>query len=580
MAMTPNSPLAGNPLVVQARTAVSNVLRMGDQPALRRALPAVMIMGVTVLALAAWALLREPSRMSLYPGLAEAEKSRVFDALNTSRIDVTVDQVTGEILVPSADFHRAKMLLAAQGMPEAMPDGDTVLTDLPMGASRSVEAARLRQAQELELARSITEIASVQGARVHLALPERSAFLRDQEPPRASVFLQLASGRVMDQAQVEAIVNLVSSSVPGMARGDVTVVDQMGRLLSRGSDDAGAMVTDRQLQQRMEVEKLYRQRIEALLTPIAGAGNLSVQVTVDMDFTQSSITEERVDPNGTALTSEQSEETENSEGAAKGIPGAVSNTPPNQADLAAVAAASSATGPVNTPVNGARQVPTNRTSGVTRTFEVSRTVETTQPATATIKKVSAAILMRAIPSTVPLAEGETAPPALPDALKADLERLAQSAIGFDAARGDSVVVMAQPFMEEVVVDTAPMDYSWLPEAARQFGLIVLIAIVALGIIKPMLARGPVPVAVTGAGGQGTVTLGPVPGVEVGEGETLDDVQARLEARRTRLTQAALGSSATREEKFAVLRQIAAEDPARIASVLQRMMKDELDTTVS
>lgn len=574
MAMTPNSPLAGNPLVAQARNAVSNVLRMGDQPALRRAMPAVMIMVVTVLALAAWALLREPSRMSLFPGLAEAEKARVFDALTSARIDVTVDQVTGEMLVPSADFHKAKMLLASQGLPEAMPGGDAVLTDLPMGASRSVEAARLRQAQEVELAGSITEIASVQGARVHLALPERSAFLRDQEPPRASVFLQLASGRVMEQAQVEAIVNLVSSSVPGMARGDVTVVDQMGRLLSRGSDDAGTLVTDRQLQQRMEVEKVYRQRIEALLTPIAGVGNLSVQVTVDMDFTQSSITSERVDPNGTAISSEQSEMSESTEGVAKGIPGAVSNTPPNQGTLAAPDAA-----PVNAPVNGEKPVPTNRTSGTTKTYEVSRTVETTQPATATIRKVSAAILMRAVPSTVPLAEGETAPPALPEALKADLERLAQSAIGFDATRGDSVVVMAQPFMEEPLIDAAPADYSWLPEAARQVGLIALIAIVALGIIRPMLTRSPM----TGeaiANGPSSVSIGGVPGVEVGEGETLDDVQARLEARRSKLTQAALGSSATREEKFAVLRQIAAEDPARIASVLQRMMKDELDTSVS
>lgn len=574
MAMTPNSPMAGNALVAQARNAVSNVLRMGDQPALRRALPAVMIMVVTVLALAAWALLREPARMTLYPGLAEGEKSRVFDALTSARIDATVDQATGEVLVPSADFHKAKMLLASQGLPEAMPDGAAVLTDLPMGASRSVEAARLRQAQELELAGSITEIASVQGARVHLALPERSAFLRDQEPPRASVFLQLASGRVMEQAQVEAIVNLVSSSVPGMARGDVTVVDQMGRLLSRGSDDAGSLVTDRQLQQRMEVEKVYRQRIEALLTPIAGLGNLSVQVTVDMDFTQSSITEERVDPNGTAIRTEQSESSESNEGLARGIPGAVSNTPPNQGNLAAPE-----TAPVNAPVNGEKPVPTSRTSGTTKTYEVSRTVETTQPATATIKKVSAAILMRAIASTVPLAEGETAPPALPDALKADLERLAQSAIGFDASRGDTVVVMAQPFMEEAVIETALTDYSWLPEAAKQVGLIAVIAIVALGIIRPLLTRSPL----TGempASRSSSVSIGGVPGVEVGEGETLDDVQARLEARRSKLTQAALGSSATREEKFAVLRQIAAEDPARIASVLQRMMKDELDTSVS
>ncbi len=576
MAMTPNSPLAANPLVVQARAAVSNVLRMGDQPAMRRALPAVMIMVVTVLALLTWMVLREPARMTLYPGLAEGEKSRVFDALNAARVDVTVDQVTGEILVPSSDFHRAKMLLAAQGLPEAMPDGEQVLSDMPMGTSRSVEAAKLRQSQELELARSITEIASVQGARVHLALPERSAFLRDQEPPRASVFLQLAAGRVMEASQVEAIVNLVSSSVPGMARGDVTVVDQMGRLLSRGSDEAGSLVTDRQLQQRIEVEKLYRQRIEALLTPITGAGNLSVQVTVDMDFTQSQITKEQVDPTGSVLKSEQVEESESHEPGAKGIPGAVSNTPPNQGALAAANAAAQA--PVNQPVNGEKPIPSNRTSGQTRTYEVSRTVETTQPAMGQIRKVSAAIVLRA-PPVAAVAEGQTPPPALPDTLRADLERLTQSAIGFDAGRGDSVVITAQPFVEEPVIEDVPADYSWLPEAARQFGLIALIAIVALGIIRPMLTRSPA-VAEALPAGQTGVTLGPVPGVEVREGESLDDVTARLEARRAKLAQAALGASATREEKFAVLRQIAAEDPARIASVLQRMMKDELEQTVS
>jgi flagellar M-ring protein FliF len=197
--------------------------------------------------------------------------------------------------------------LASEGLPTSMPDANAVLTELPMGASRSVEGARLRQAQELELARSINEISAVAQARVHLALPEKSAFLRDTQPPRASVFLQLAQGRMLEPSQVEAIVNLVSTSVPGMARGDVAVVDQMGRLLSRGSDDPAAVVSDRQLQHRLEVEKLYRERIEAMLTPIAGPGNLSVQVTVDMDFTQSQITEERVDPTGTALRSEQSE---------------------------------------------------------------------------------------------------------------------------------------------------------------------------------------------------------------------------------------------------------------------------------
>jgi len=566
MAMTP-VPVNGNPLVAQVRGAVSQVLRMGNQPALRRAFPAILILTVGVLAVGGWLILKEPARMVLFPGLAEADKARVMDALSAAGIDAAVDSLTGEVEVPSADYHAARMQLAAQGLPTSMPSADAVLTELPMGASRSVEGARLKQAQELDLARSITEIKAVSQARVHLALPEKSAFLRDTQPPRASVFLQLAPGRVLEASQVEAIVNLVSTSVPGMARGDVTVVDQMGRLLSRGSDDPAAVVSDRQLQHRLEVETLYRERIEALLTPIAGPGNLSVQVTVDMDFTQSQITEERVDPNGTALRSEQSEMTENSEPAARGIPGAVSNTPPNQADLAAAGEADPA-------VAGEAGAVTSRSSGTTKNYEVSRTVETTQPATARITRINAAILLRGIPQP-PAEEGAKPPPLLPPALKADLEALTQTAIGFDSTRGDTITITAQPFMDEIVVET-PTDLSWLPEATRQFALIALIAIVALGIIRPLLTRvswhseNPVAAATVQAGG--------VAGVEVADGDSLDDVQARLEARRAKLTSAALGANVSREEKFAVLRQIVAEDPARIASVLQRMMKDDMNQT--
>jgi flagellar M-ring protein FliF len=564
----------GNPMVAQVRGAVSHVLRMGNQPALRRAFPAILILTVTVLSVGGWLILREPARMTLFPGLAEADKARVMDALNAAGIDAAVDSLTGEVEVTAADYHKARMQLAAQGLPTSMPDADAVLTDLPMGASRSVEGARLKQAQELELARSITEISAVTQARVHLALPEKSAFLRDTQPPRASVFLQLAAGRVLEASQVEAIVNLVSTSVPGMARGDVTVVDQMGRLLSRGSDDPAAVVSDRQLQHRLEVERLYRERIEALLTPIAGPGNLSVQVTVDMDFTQSHITEERVDPNGTALRSEQSEMTENSEPAARGIPGAISNTPPNQADLAAAGGAGQDATAANTAAAGASPAAMNRSSGTTRNYEVSRTVETTQPASARITRINAAILLRGVPQP-PAEEGAEPPPLLPPALKADIEALAQTAIGFDAERGDTITITAQPFMDEIVVE-APTDLSWLPEATRQFALIALIAIVALGIIRPLLTKvswhseNPVAAAAVQTGG--------VPGVEVADGDSLDDVQARLEARRAKLTSAALGANVSREEKFAVLRQIVSEDPARIASVLQRMMKDDLNQT--
>ncbi|OYU17538.1 MAG: flagellar M-ring protein FliF [Rhodobacteraceae bacterium PARR1] len=558
---------SGNPLVAQARGVLSNVLRMGDQPAVRRALPAMLILSVAVLGLAAFVLLRQPSTMTLYPGLAEADKARVMEALTAAGITASVDSMTGEVEVATAEYHKARMELASKGLPSSMPDADTVLGELPMGASKSVEGARLRQAQELELARSITEISAVAIARVHLALPEKTAFLRDSQPPRASVFLQLAPGRALEASQVEAIVNLVSSSIPGMARGDVTVVDQMGRLLSRGSDDPMAMVSDRQLQHRIEMERLYKQRIEALLTPITGPGNLSVQVTVDMDFTQSQITEEKVDPQGRALLSEEETSTENSEPPARGVPGAVSNTPPVQANVAPVGGAAPA-------ATAAPQTATNRSQAATRNYEVSKTVSTTQPQTAKITRISAAILLRAAP-TVTAADGTTTQPALPPDLKADLEKLTQNAIGFDIDRGDSIIIAAQPFVEEAQMVEAGTDLTWLPEATKQLVLLAGIAIVALGIVRPLLGR--ISTTPDAPASQATpMGYAGLPGVEVGEGESLDDVQARLEARRAKLASAALGANVAREDKFAVLRQIAQEDPARIASVLQRMMKDEID----
>lgn len=555
-------------MVAQARGVLSNVLRMGDQPAVRRALPAVLILSVAVLGLAAFVLLRQPSTMTLYPGLAEADKARVVEALTAAGITASVDSMTGEVEVATAEYHKARMELASKGLPSSMPDANTVLGELPMGASKSVEGARLRQAQELELAQSITEISAVATARVHLALPEKTAFLRDSQPPRASVFLQLAPGRALEMSQVEAIVNLVSSAVPGMARGDVTLVDQMGRLLSRGSDDPMAMVSDRQLQHRIEMEHLYKQRIEALLTPITGPGNLSVQVTVDMDFTQSQITEEKVDPQGSALLSEEETTTENSEPPARGVPGAVSNSPPVQANVAPVGGAA--------PAAASAQAATNRSQAATRNYEVSKTVSTTQPQTAKITRISAAILLRAAPA-VAAEDGTMTQPALPADLKADLEKLTQTAIGFDGGRGDSIIIAAQPFVEEPQLVEAGMDMTWLPEATKQLVLLAGIAIIALGIVRPLLGR--MSTTPEAPPSQATpMSFAGLPGVEVGEGESLDDVQARLEARRAKLATAALGANVAREDKFAILRQIAQEDPARIASVLQRMMKDEIDPT--
>ena len=539
----------------QAGNALTSLRTMARQPAVQRALPAILIVAIMVFGLMAWAFLSEPSRTALYPGLPEAEKAQMLEVLTSGGINSVVDNRTGDIAVASSDYYRARMMLASAGLPQSVPAGSDVISQLPMGASRSVEGARLRQAQEYELARSITEIAIINSARVHLALPERSAFLRDNQPPRASVFLQLSAGRALDRGQVDAIVNLVSSSIPGMAREDVTVVDQMGRLLSRGADESGLVLSDRELEHRVQIENLYRNRIEAILAPVVGADNLSVQVTIDMDFTRSETTEEVLDPNATVVLSEQQQTSESSSGIARGIPGAVSNQPPPD----------TVTEELGTPNDPAVEGPTNRTSSSTRNYEVSRKVIATQAPGAAIQRISAAVLVRA-PEAV---EGEQATG--PDL--ESLNQLARSAIGFNSERGDSVTVMAQEFQPVEIASVSPLKgLNWLPDILRQVAIVVALAIVGLGVVRPILDRVLIPAGESlnnAAALQATA-------VEVGEGDTLSDVQKRLNSRRAEMAESALGEDVSREEKFAVIRQLASEDPERIAGVLHRMMVNEID----
>ncbi|MEO1706018.1 MAG: flagellar basal-body MS-ring/collar protein FliF, partial [Pseudomonadota bacterium] len=294
------------------------------------------IVAVAILGLAAWLLLSPADRAQVQPGLPIAEKGRALEALSAAGFDAQLDPSTGALTVPAGDFYRARMVLAGEGMPlgggAAGGDGMSAIEGMPMGTSRQVEAARLRRMQELDLARTITELRPVRAARVHLALPERTAFVRDTEPPRASVVLDLAPGLALDSAQVRAIVSMVAAAVPDMPRGNVSVVDQLGTLLTAEDSDPLQAEADRQLAHQRRMERLYRDRVTALLTPMVGAGNAAVEITLDMDFTRTEVTSEEFSPD-TALRSEQTSQQSGSGALAVGIPGAVSNLPPQETQL-------------------------------------------------------------------------------------------------------------------------------------------------------------------------------------------------------------------------------------------------------
>ena len=314
-----------------SNNAIARIREAIDQPGFRRAFPTLLASLTAVAAIVLYWGMQKADMTTLYSSLSESEKSRVLSSLKNMGVDVQLDPATGEILVPTNEYHQSRISLAAQGLPEFAGSEMNNLDNLPLGISRSVEGVRLRQVQEVELAKSITEISSVKAARVHLALPEKSVFVRDQTPPTASVFVNLKNGRKLDKTQILAITNLVSSSVPGMNPGNVSIVDQFGNLLSNAPDDPDQMLADSQLEYRMRLENIYRSRIQSLVTPIVGSNNVNAQVNLEIDFTRREVSQEIVDPEGSATLSEQNSLNVTAKKDAIGIPGAISNEPPQEA---------------------------------------------------------------------------------------------------------------------------------------------------------------------------------------------------------------------------------------------------------
>lgn len=565
--MTRGAVGAGSGLVPSGGNMLASVRNVTSQPGFQRAMPTIVAALAVVMGLAAYLYMLEPARTTLYASLSEADKAAVVDSLTNSGIEVNLDPVTGDVLVPVGDYHRSRMSLAAQGLPTSAPEGYAALGDIPMGTSRSVETVRVKQAQEIELARSINEISVVQAARVHLALPERSAFVRHQEAPTASVFLQLASGRRLDEGQVEAIVNLVSTSVTGMARENVTIIDQTGRLLSKSLDDPASILTDTQLQYRMRLEGIYRSRIESLVTPIVGPGNVNAQVNIEIDFTRNEVTEERVDPDGTALRSEQNTLDVAANAEARGVPGATANTAPTEAEIADRQA-------VNP--GGAGQSE-NRSSSEVRNYEVSRRVSTTMSPSNRIVKIDAALLLRTQMVTDP-ETGIAQPQNMSPEILADIERLVSSAIGLNLSRGDNITVTAQPFistLEGVSVDWFQTD--WVENLAKQIVTVLLLAVITLGVIRPLLNRVLVPSG-GGAmvGGMTEQEADALESVEVAEGESLEDIKAKLKPKKSNISLEMLDTANTYDDKVAIIRMIVGDEAGRVSNVFKQMMKKELD----
>ena len=577
------------------------------QPSVQRALPSIAAAIIAIIGIILYVALQSPERTTLFSSLSEGEKSRVFDALKNGGVDVKIDSVTGELTVPVDDYHSAKLNLAAQGIPMQVADGYSSLDNMPMGTSRSVETLKIKQSLEYELARSVTEIETIKNARVHLAIPERSAFARNTQQPSASVFVELGAGRALGSLQVEAIVNLVASSVPNLPKSKVSIVDQSGRLLSNAVHDAASTASELQFQYRMRIEELYRTRVESLLTPIVGPGNVSSQVNIDIDFTSLEVTEDRVLPDDVALLSQQISRDQQVSKRAKGIPGAMSNEPPAQSEFLPInemetgqqdqtaataenAVTDAAGNAVTAKSNDGKEVSkyskskalddgsgsTMVSSNEVQNYEVSRQISTRKMPSTEIRKVTVAVLLREQSMVAPNGEVQTL--AISDKEKTEIKELVSSALGLTPERGDIVIISSRPFMTKIVDGIAKNWYeeSWVRDLMSKSLMLLIISVVSLAVIRPLLSRLLTPSQDSLKTAYIEENVDDLENMELGEGQSLEDLKAKLKPKKTAISAEMLDTANSYDDKVAIIRMMVSDESGRVANVFKAMMQNETD----
>ena len=571
-------------MLTSSKNAMVNIREAIDQPSFRRAFPTILAALTAVAAAIVFVSMREPNMTTLYASVSDAEKSKIYESLKNMGMDVELDPATGEVLIPTNDYHQARISLAAQGLPEYSANGFEDIDNLPLGVSRSVETMKLKKVQENELSRSIAEISSVQAARVHLALPEKSVFIRNQTAPTASVFVTLKNGRQLDQTQVRAITNLVASSIPGMGQSGVSIIDQSGRLLSYSPDNPDEIMADSQLAYRMRLEGIYRSRIQSLVAPIVGASNVNAQVNLEIDFTRRETSQELVDPKDSAILSEQSSLNVTAKKDAVGIPGAISNQPPAEAEIE-TAAGRASQGADGEAANNEFET---KSSTELKNYEVSRKFETVTTPSNTISRIDAAVLVRDRKVIDP-DTGEITYEPISEKTKNEMEQLISSAIGIKTERGDSLTITSQLFNEEIFGEQIDWyETAWFKSIIEKTLIVLLLGFVSLGVVRPMLSRILVPTSSTNSvmelyaeaetmADLATQRVEATKAVEVDEGETLEGIKAKLKPKKkSGISADLLDTANTYDDKVALVRMIVADEAGRVANVFKQLMRNDLN----
>jgi flagellar M-ring protein FliF len=463
------------PVPVAAGPMLERVRDIARQPAVAKSLPLLGMAAAVLVAALAWISFATGPQRDLFAGLSDQDKAAVADTLNGAGVDYTINRDTGGLTVADDDYYRARMLLAQAGLPKSAPDADAVMASLPMGASRAVEGERLRAARETDLARTIEAIDAVAGAKVHLAAEQPSVFVRDAAPASASVMLTLRQGRTLADGQVQAIVNLVATSVPGLSTDNVSIVDQAGRLLSRKGGDAPGT---RQLEMQSEVEQRYRDALAKLLTPLVGPDGFTAEVHADLDFAEVQATRETFPKDQAVLAAEKGEWANDAAGGqapAGGIPGAIANQPPTAAQVTTKPDQTMTMTPQPGTTAAANAGKTSEQFD--RTFQLGREVSVTRNPIGSVKRLSVAVALKQGAKPRGVAE------------LAQLEQLIKGAVGFDQGRGDQFALSSRQFAEAAPVEAGKWyDSPWLSIVGRNLTGLAIAVLAFFGVIRPLMKK--------------------------------------------------------------------------------------------
>jgi len=511
-----------------------------------------------------WA--QTPDYRPLYSNISEQEVVEITQALDQSKIPYRLGDGSDTVLVPAGDIHNARLQLASQGLPRSSGSGFELLQqNSGFGTSQFMETARYQKALEGELGRTIASLSSVQSARVHLAIPKQSVFVRNRKKPSASVLVHLFPGHVLDQGNIGAIVHLVASSIPNLDTDNVAVVDQNGKLLTSPELSSDMRLSASQFDYRKQFENYFIKRIETILEPIVGAGGVKAQVVADLDFTSNEQTQESYNPDKSVVRSEQILEEQTSSGsAAIGVPGALSNQPPPAGVVGQGQA--EATGQNADKTNE----PVNSTKRATRNYELNKTISHTRSPSVILRRLSLAVVVDDRKSTDQ--EGKITHKARTQDELDRITKLVKEAVGFDDQRGDTVSVINSSFAEPPPVEELPetpfWKQPWIWDAGRILLAGGLVLLLVFGVLRPVLRE----LAAKGVAHREVMNT-MLPAAQ-GQGAAALAGDHRQMARLGETGNPQLPGPGVTQDPLTTARTLAAEDPKRVAQVVKNWVSND------